>query len=200
MGEKTVKKINRLLLLTIFLLFILWLLLQPKISSRIPLLKFKKDHRLEQFIGNSEKNQTIDPQKYWELREFYSPGYFVFKRGGLKKEEITEKLEEVNVPITAENLTFSFLTFNSPKWNSLEALVEKSSLHDYVKEDKLIGKEILVNNERLLIYNEGPVIKIIFLLPMDPMENANGFFDYREVDHQLVKNKYWLNLTKIDKK
>lgn len=68
--------ISTLLIITCFLI------LQPKISSK--LWAQKRKILWKKFINKVEKDKKIDPQSFWKFREFYCPGAFFFKRKGFK--------------------------------------------------------------------------------------------------------------------
>lgn len=62
---------NSILIIITVILVTGFLIMQPKISSNFPGIR---NSRLNTFIESSIQSQSIDLQKYWEVREFYSPG------------------------------------------------------------------------------------------------------------------------------
>lgn len=58
-------------------------------------------------------------------------------------------------------------------------------------------KTIIYSDNSTLIANEKDKLVIEFILPIDEMKKANGFFDYKAKDQILMKDKLWLNKTSI---
>ena len=69
------------ILLLVFIV-VLFIVLSPKVSSL--LLPFKSEAILNDFINKTKIAGAINPQEYWQFREFYSPGYFTFAKQGLR--------------------------------------------------------------------------------------------------------------------
>src|SRR5581483_2899830 len=86
---KRIQNLNRafenpknFLIVTTIIIGVAFLFLTPKLTSR--LFPQKRDMILKQFVQNVEKTHQVDPQKFWEFREFFSPGYYTFNRLGLE--------------------------------------------------------------------------------------------------------------------
>src|SRR3989344_1180556 len=77
----SIKKPGSFALVVLLILIISTLTLLPKLSSKV----FPKEQSkmLKTFISLVVKNQSINPQEYWEFREFYSPGFFTFSKTGI---------------------------------------------------------------------------------------------------------------------
>jgi hypothetical protein len=146
----------------------LFCLLQPKIKAKIGL---KNNKLLDTFIRETIINKKINVQEFWKLREFYCPGSFIFDR---------------NKP--------TFLTYSCNYLKSYDSLVSESTI---IVSKEIKQKDIIVNNRNVLITKDKQDIIILFIVRTEEMEKANGFFDYKEKDKKLLKNKYWLDKTII---
>lgn len=148
------------------------------------------------FLENSKNNERINPQEFWKFREFYSPGYFKLMNQGLEKSEIELALNKTG--IKPNNIDVYSSLFVSRHSISLDGLTKENSLSSIVNIDMF--QNILFKNENSIIFkNKNGETLIIFLLPVTEMKKANGFFDYEGKDKNLLKNKNWFSLTKIDR-
>lgn len=179
------------IILASFLLFV------PKVSSS--LFPFKRQMIWNNFLSETTSQRKIDPQKYWEFREFYSPGYFTFSREGFKENQINQTLNDINIPIEEKSIERNFLIFNSPRIISIDSLTKLNDLNKIIDFNKLHNKKILFRNSDSIIYLENEKqAKIIFLLNSEDMKKANGFFDVNSAnDQRIIENKYWINITSI---
>jgi hypothetical protein len=184
--------------LIIIIIVILFVSLSPKISSQ--LFPLKREAILNKFIDSTKQNGKIDPQEYWKFREFYSPGYFIFSKNGIDKVLISKTKEKIGIKYDEKGVSLTFLTFSSPYLDSLDMLTARTSLDMIIDKSKLPTKNIIFSNKNCLIYKESPkIIKMIFLLSIDEMKKANGFFNYGAEDKTIMKNENWLNATVMRK-
>ncbi len=184
------------LVLHLFAFILLFLFFTPKISTRI--FPFISSNKLSQFIEQSESSKNIDAQKYWEFREFFSPGSFQFSKTGISERITNPIIKNAGILLKDELNLMPFLIFNSPKLASVDFLTTHNSLDQIIYLDEINNKKILLQTDNELIYEYDPSrIVIIFLKSPSDMKRANGFFDYRIEDKELTENKYWLNITII---
>ena len=182
-----------LILITIISLFTF---LSPKISSQV--FPFKRQAILNEFINATKQRGSIDPQEYWQFREFYSPGYFIFSRTGIEKSSVQQSNEKIGIKYDEKQLSLTFLVFSSPLANSLDILTTESDLNKIVDLKQFSKENFIFADKNSLIYREDSrTIKIIFLMDNSKMRIANGYFDYGEKDKLLVENKNWFNVTVI---
>lgn len=189
--------------LFVFLLLVIivisFLILTPKVASM--LFPQKRQMVLQSFISSTKQTNKIDPQKFWEFREFYSPGYFTFNRNGLTNTQIKTVENKTGISVDMNNVSRIFLSFTSPHLNSYEALVSAVKLSDVVNVQTLGSKETIFSNNNTLIYKDSTKrTHIIFLKPLSEMERANGFFNYNDTDKSIVQGKNWLEVTTLDEK
>lgn len=169
--------------------------LSPKISAQ--LFTFKRQATLSGFVNNSKAN-GINPQGYWEFREFYSPGYFIFSRDGIDKTKLSQAKEKIGVKYNEKNIDLTFLVFSSPLTSSLDMLTKQTDLNSLISKQQLPKENIIFMNANALIYKENPkTIKVIFLINNAEMKKANGFFDYTDKDKQITEGENWFNITSI---
>lgn len=184
------------LIITSIIIVGLFIFLSPKLSSQI--FPFKRYAILREFIEKTKKEGHVDPQEYWKFREFYSPGHFIFSRGGISKNVALKASKEMGINLDEKNIQLTFMTFSSKHLMSLDMLTAKTELNEVAYLSELYKNNILFQNKNSLIYQETPsIIKVIFLLSADDMEKANGFFMYDDGDKDLLRNKNWLNITLI---
>lgn len=152
---------NILLIVTLFLFFIFYFLLQPRVSNFIPLIR---EYRMQSFIKSTLKNDEISSQDFWQLREFYSPGTITFSNRNLE--------------------------FKSQKSISKEVLVKNtSSLQTYTQ--SMRNYRIIFQKKNEIIAEKNGIIFINFIKPVAEMKKTNGFFDYEDKDKALLKDKAW---------
>lgn len=189
--------------LTFFGLFaviiLCFLFFVPKVASA--LFPFKRQMLLHNFMGVVQKEKTVDPQTFWEFREFYSPGYYTVNKTGLSQNQIQIAEKSIGIFLTKQPNTNIFLSFTSPHLHSMEALVTTSSLGNVVNDQTIEKAKVLLagNNETVFTDAKGDTY-ILFLKPVSDMQTANGYFDYKDVDKNIVQGKYWLDITKLDGK
>lgn len=177
--------VTTLIILISFFLFV------PKISSS--LFPFKRHMLWDTFLTQVQKDRKIDPQKYWEFREFYSPGYFTDNKTA-STDEITNALKKYG--IKGDRTFTTLLVFHAKNAESIDTLTTMTKFDAIIA--PLPHNNILFKNNDSLIYKPDEThVVITFLKPLSEMEKANGFFDYREKDKELVKGKMWFNITKL---
>ena len=191
--ERTTNQTDNLLfyIITVVIILICFVFLVPKVSSA--LFPFKRQMIWNNFISSVQKDNNIDPQKFWEFREFYSPGYFTINK--------TPPLSQIENAIKDYSLDdnrsfFTLLQFHSLHLTSLDTLTTEK---DFQKLTKYLSESnIIFQNNNSVIYKiDKHNVIISFLLPKTEMIKANGFFDYREKDKELLKDKLWFDITKV---
>ena len=169
----------------------LFLTLQPKVAALLfPQLRAKMRNN---FLSQVQQQHDINPQLFWQFREFYSPGSFTFfpqyedLAGGLV-------LKNSIAPITKVPI----LDFHSPFITSSDSLIFRENWQKYMNVKNISAHDVLFQNPTTLIYQaENNQLKIIFVKPIEEMQIANGFFDYTDQEKQLLQNRYWLDETTV---
>lgn len=160
--------------------------LQPKIANSI--FAFKRKALLNSFLKNISSSNRFDEKKYWEFREFYSPGHFEYNDKYVRVSSILElyNLDEPNS---------DFLYFKSPLLVSTDTITT-SNIN--IEAMLTASQEIVSKGVDYLIYKKDKnTIEIVFVKEVDDMMNVNGLFDFTEKERDLLKGKYWLNKTEI---
>jgi hypothetical protein len=176
------------------IILISFLLLSPRVSSA--LFPFRRAMVWDNFISTARSTNNIDPQKFWEFREFYSPGYFELKTTGLDNNTVQEALSLIDVPIKRQAINLPFDKFTSSRVTSLDSLTTQKTLIDILEKD-IPQSDVLLRTNTGIIYKEGKSIKIVFVKPENEMKKAVGFFEYDGKDKEVTKGKYWLNITSV---
>lgn len=198
MNQKQKSKKSQILFIfsIFFVVVLLFTLLVPKVSSQI--FPQKNELNLNHFISEIQKDKKINPQAYWEFREFYSPGFFDFSKNGLDKNNTRKALGKIEIsPI---GIDYYFLKFNSAKTVSLDGFTKKTKFSDLIDKKTMQINEIFLENDNSIVYkdNENQTF-VIFLLPSTEMLTANGFYDVNsKKDADLMRGEYWFNVTKIN--
>jgi hypothetical protein len=136
-------------------------------------LEIKRRYLWQKFFSQIKKEGKIDSRSFWQFREFYSPGYFIF--------------DKTKNP---------FLIYKSPLIYSEERLITDDNLVNYYNEKELLSKKVVLKTkDNLVYYQDETAIKIIFIKPKEDMEKTVGFFDYKEKDKEVTEKKYWLSAT-----
>ena len=157
------------------LVFLLFFLINPKYSPIF--LPLKRTKMITSFLESTEKQSTINPQEFWSLREFYSPGLLMINKDATSK---------------------PFLIFTSDKIKSYESLVAKYNINRKWPPVNLEGKRVDYLTESELIYRENNMMRIIFLKPISQMITANAVYDYKDKDKIFLEKKLWFVDSTID--
>ena len=166
----------------------------PKVSSS--LFPFKRDMVFNNFLNSTKNENTIDPQKFWEFREFYSPGYFTFSKSGITKSLTKNAAKEIGINYDEKTVNLTFLFFSSQWLNSLDMLTQQTDLNKIINLGKIPQNNIIFMGKNCLIYKSNPnIIKIVFLLSNDNMQKVSGLSDYE--DSKMIRGKNWLNVTSL---
>jgi hypothetical protein len=174
----------------------LFVVLSPKVSSL--LFPIKRQAILNDFISKTKLAGRIDPQSYWQFREFYSPGYFTFSRTGIEKSLLDKAKKEINISYDEKGIDLFPLFFSSRWLNSLDMLTKQKDLNSLISEMQIQNNKIIFMSNNSIIYKDGQnTIKIVFLLSNNDMQTANGFFDYKEKDKIITQNENWFNVTSL---
>ncbi|MGB9707579.1 MAG: hypothetical protein ACPL1D_02400 [Microgenomates group bacterium] len=191
------KKISAYYFITIFLIILLFILLTPKLSVKIfPFLREMKFKNFNNYLLNTE---NFDPQVFWQFREFFCPGYFIFRKEGisiksesfLKNNQFLKNLDDINL---------FFAKYHCSYLASYEGLATRGSLDDFLNQERLERNVKIFRKTKEFIFFQEKDTKnyyIISLLDGEKMKKAVGFFDYGEKDRELVREKKWITITKI---
>ncbi len=176
----------------VIVLILTFILFVPKIASRI----FPQKRAM---LWNDFKSQTLtqgfDVKKFWQFREFYSPGYFRFSKD-VPAKTIAYDLSKFGItspqPVTTE------LRFHSPLVISIDTLTTQATLSAILAKSQIDTSHPIFQDSMSGIYQIDPQhVVITFLVPHSQMVRAYGYYDYNDVDKELVKGKYWFDITRI---
>jgi len=203
MSEKqnVLKGSSELIIFVLLLVIILFsfLVLAPRISSS--LFPIKRQMVLQAFLDTVKKTNTVNPQKFWEFREFYSPGYITFNNNGLSNSQIKTAENKTGIFVNTQFINRIFLTFTSPHLSSFEALTTSNDFSKFINIKTLDVRQVIFSNNNTLIYRDGKQrIYVLFLKSQSDMESANGYFSDSDADKSLINGKDWLEVTALDTK
>lgn len=155
---------------------------------------------LNEFINKTKTEGSINPQAYWQFREFYSPGYFTFSKTGITKSLTESAKNKIGIKYNNAKIDLTDLFFSSQRLNSLDMLTKQSSLSAVFDQKQFkIGNIIFMNKNSLIYQEDARTIKIVFLLTNKDMQKANGFFDYTDIDKKITEGENWFNITSLTK-
>jgi hypothetical protein len=197
--QKIIKSINTTFWFSILLaafIVVLFVILSPKVSSLV--FPLKRQAILNEFISKTKTAGAINPQDYWQFREFYSPGYFTFSRTGIAGSSLATASTKIGVTYNRKAIDLIDLYFSSQKLDSLDMLTKQSNLSSVVNQKQFQNDKVIFMNNNSAIYQEdNKTIKIVFLLSNNDMQKANGFFDYTDKDKKITEGENWLNITSL---
>ncbi len=196
---KTVKEKQNIAYFFLLLLVIIvpFIFLQPKLSAVVN--RSKRIYLWQQFEKKITASKFIDGREFWQLREFYYPGYFIVNKEGLNDEQVFSFLKQTELSIKGGVFFYPFLQYKSGKFNSLEALVTKSTISLLFKNLSLSNKKIILNTgDQLVFFKNTKQVVLVFIKPMSEMKATNGFFDYEDREKEFTKYKLWLSISIID--
>lgn len=184
------------IILLIIVLSLGFIILSPKISSRV--IQAKRDVLWDKFYDQNIESGLVDGKRFWEFREFYSPGSFVFKKEGLSGKEITGSIYSDEIAQFNFKKDYFFLHYKSEKIESIEGLTNINSIERLLNKYSFFKKRIINRGSNfVLIDGSNKRYMLLALLKNDELKKANGFFDYTEEDKELVNGKNWLVLAFI---
>ncbi|PIV08470.1 hypothetical protein COW38_01900 [Candidatus Collierbacteria bacterium CG17_big_fil_post_rev_8_21_14_2_50_45_7] len=179
----------RLPLLVTLTIAICYLLFQPRIINY--LLPTARTNYLDQLLQQTKSTKHLDPQKYWETREFYYPGVFYVFQDGLSIDNITDFVHQTGINLKLKG-DFPILVYKSPKWSSYESLVNTNQLADLVD---LPSSTPIYQDSQTIIYQIDNKVLIFFIKPYDELKVTNGFIYTKEA---ILKDYYyWFGVSVI---
>lgn len=167
-------------IMVVFFICLLFTLLHPRIS--VILYPNIRQKTLNTFIKTVRNEGSLSTQAFWQFREFYYPGTIKVDRSGLKD----------NVFYTPPHLLHPrlLLTFKSKYVESNEYIIDN---------DPVQLQSFFSDKEAYKLVEYPDRYELFFVKPIKDMSITNGFFDYKDKDKELLKNKAWFVATKIFK-
>lgn len=159
---------------------LLFTVFQPRIS--VILYPYIRQQKLNAFVRNIDLNESVSAQEFWQFREFYYPGQIKIDRNGLKYHAFYSL-----PPLTHPK---QILLFKSKYVESNEYIIDK----DTSELVKIFSKG---KTHKLVEYPDR--FELFFIKPISEMSITNGFFDYKDKDKDLLRNKVWIVATRISK-
>lgn len=179
----------RLPLFISLLISILFIFFQPRLRNY--LFPAFRTAYLEQLIQSTKADFKLDAQRFWQTREFYYPGVFYVAGDGLAESHL-RNLEKTTGLTLPSGDQYSILVYDSPKWQSYEALVDADSLQDVIT---LPDLPPIYEDGETHIYQQGDTTYIYFLKSYDELRTTNGFV-YRD-ETNLSRYRAWFGVSKI---
>src|SRR5437870_5330460 len=106
--------------LTLFLLIIIaFVVVQPTSASSLNL--NNRQASWNKFI-NAINGKRLDTKLFWQTREFYSPGYFIYKKEGISSGQQDQMLKEVGLSSSRIGNQIIVLDYKAPFFTSYESL------------------------------------------------------------------------------
>jgi hypothetical protein len=192
--QKIIKNEGVFLIVLVFIIFGLFAVLSPKVSSI--LFPFKRQIILNDFINKTKIAGVINAQDYWKFREFYSPGFFTFSKNGIAKALSKNAEKEIGINYDEKAVNSAFLFFSSRWFNSLDMLTKQTDLNKIVDMQKIPKDNVIFIGKNCLIYKSDiNTIKITFLLSGNDMQKVSGISDYQ--NNESIKGENWFNVTSL---
>ena len=99
--------------------------------------------------------------------------------------------------MTTQEYFTPFLIFSSNRWQSVEFLTSITPPDLAMFRVDFSKNEIILDTYTDLIYRKDGYMYVIFLRPVEVMQETNGFLDYKEHDKELIKGKQWLVISRV---
>lgn len=174
-----------------FLLFVLFLFLQPKIAAS--LFYERRVETLGDFITTIKVTDDISPREYWEFREFYMPGTASFRKEGVLKQSLPENLTR----LLPDDVT-SYLLFTSEKIQSIDGLGSPESFSEIKQRlTQLNDVKIISESDTHILVSVGNTYYLSFIKSQEVLKDTTGIFQYWAVSENNTDSS-WINLTQID--
>lgn len=180
--QKSLKNNSSIFILIDLVLVVCMLFLIPKLSTLV--LPQKQTYSLNQFLKQTEITKAVNPQQFWQFREFYSPGYFQAQSNHIDNSGVSFKDSGIS----------QAKYFTSSKIQSIDALITASSLSATLQVKDI--KKIILQTDTILLVQRQHDFVLAFILPQSEMEKANGLFNYQE-DTDILNGKNWIDISII---
>jgi|GEM_PF-2645521 len=171
------------------LVFALFFMFEPRLPNY-----FSSHARaiiLNSLISKTQANRSLNPQQYWETREFYYPGVFYVFKDGLTDQNIADFESQTMLNLKRAN-TFPILVYSSTKLHSYESLVNTNQLLDLVN---LPDATLLYEDGETKIMKNNGLTYIFFIKPYSELMVTNGFIYTKE---EILKNyQFWFGVSVI---
>lgn len=132
-----------------------------------------REARLQQFLTSVKQDGAIDPEKFWEFRDFYAATTSTFNPENIA----------INKP---------FLVLKTPYIISSDYLGPPPDLS--IDAD---FKDTIFQDQSSIVFSSDQKLYIRFVKPQSEMLKANGFFRYFGVDLEQYEDYMWYNETVI---
>lgn len=153
------------------------------------------NRKFQEYKKSLERDLTVEPQQFWEIREFYGKGDILFSKDSLDKDKVRSALHNIGISLK-DPAAKPFMLYVSPRWITIDSFVSSTDIIKLVDlQDQKITKGTTTN-----IYiddQDNKKIVLLFVKPISELEKANGYFDYKQWDKELLKDKYWLSASVI---
>lgn len=172
------------------LIFVTFLLFQPRIPNLLS--KNLRQNYFGHFIDNTTQANHLDPQTYWETREFYYPGVFYVFEDGLSSAHVEDFSQKTKIKLKRDLDSFPILVYDSPVWSSYEALVNTDKIEEIVS---VVGDNLIYQDDETTIYKDGNTTYVYFIKQYDELKITNGFIYTKD---KILKNyNYWFGVSVV---
>lgn len=191
------KEKNFFLLAVVGIVFVSAVFLHPSLSS--VLLPFKRTIMWNGLSNKITSTKQIDGRDFWQFREFYYPGNFIFDPLKLKPSTYTDLLKSNNISFNKKTDYYPFLYFQSAKIKSLEGMTNKKVLTSLFGTNAFDKYSFL--SRTLYVSKTDNAALLLFVQPIAEMKKTNAHYDYRG-EYKDIVNKYsfWFVITEINLK
>jgi len=174
------------------MLILLFIFLQPRLSTL--LFPFKRDQLLINFITTTKDAKAVNTKEFWKVREFYSPGHFVYDNKGIKNFPTSLLF----LPDITNDSLFPFLIYTSPLTQSVDFLTTQKTIAPIVSKLSSENMNVIMQTDTLFLGQKDDAIFLVFLASQKDLIQTNGFLDYQTKDKELTKDKQWVSISRFD--
>lgn len=178
------------LILTSVLLVTAFIFLHPVIS--VQSVRSISDQKFTLLLSEM-RAEEFNPEKYWELRERYSPGTF------LRDADNTQFHETFRITDLSDVIT-PLLYYESSRIRSIDGLVPRklpTLITSFIEE--FDGEVLYQSEERALIKVNEKEYVFAFIEPVESMQEVVGLFDYISEERELIQDQKWYHTSYISR-
>lgn len=187
--RKILPSVKVISLMVVLMPLIAFMFFQPSVRA-----SWDSNYRknlLVDFITDVKSSGKINPQKYWYFRERYSPGSFTFNKNAI---DLLQTFRIIDLDVDKRT---DLLFYDSRYLDSTDSVLPASQSAEF--KTQVIAQnqsEVILESDNFVLHKPNDkTVELVFILPIEEMKRANGFFDYLESENQLLEDKVWFNKT-----
>lgn len=181
---------------------ILVMMIHPRLASQN--FSFTRAQALVPFFSEVVTTGKFDPQQWWKLREFYSPGSFTYNPDIIQV-NITQQIR----PRGPFSGPLPLFTYTSNRLASTDYVIPNTVIANSDQDGSKIkllqklatcptsGATLYQDSSTILFMSDSNTLHFLFVRPLSDMRQANGLFDYDKQDLFWLRDTSWAEVTTL---